>query len=106
MTRRIWEACMKAVLCKEFGPVDTLVIEDIPSLKADPGKVVISVKACGINFPDGLIVEGKYQTKPPLPFSPGLEVAGIVKELGEGVAGLTVGQRVLGFPGGGGLAEE
>ncbi|MDB5396408.1 MAG: hypothetical protein JWM91_3914 [Rhodospirillales bacterium] len=97
---------MKAVLCKEFGPVDQLVVEDVPSLKAGLGQVVISVKACGINFPDGLIVQGKYQTKPPLPFSPGLEVAGIIKELGEGVSGLKVGQRVLGFPGVGGLAEE
>jgi NADPH:quinone reductase len=97
---------MKAVLCKEFGPVDQLVVEDVPSLTAGPGQVVISVKACGINFPDGLIVQGKYQTKPPLPFSPGLEVAGIVKELGEGVTDLKVGQRVIGFPGVGGLAEE
>ena len=60
---------MKAVLCKEFGPVDQLVVADVPSLAAGPGQVVISVKACGINFPDGLIVQGKYQTKPPLPFS-------------------------------------
>jgi NADPH2:quinone reductase len=97
---------MKAVLCKEFGPVDQLVVADVPSLAAGPGQVVISVKACGINFPDGLIVQGKYQTKPPLPFSPGLEVAGVIKALGEGVTGLTVGQRVLGFPGVGGLAEE
>jgi NADPH2:quinone reductase len=97
---------MKAVLCKEFGPVDQLVVEDVPSLTAGAGQVVISVKACGINFPDGLIVQGKYQTKPPLPFSPGLEVAGIVKELGEGVTDLKVGQRVIGFPGVGGLAEE
>jgi NADPH2:quinone reductase len=97
---------MKAVLCKEFGPVENLVIEEVPSLKAGPGQVVISVKACGINFPDGLIVEGKYQTKPPLPFSPGLEVSGVVKALGEGVTDLKVGQRVIGFPGTGGLAEE
>ena len=97
---------MKAVLCKEFGPVDQLVVADVPSLAAGPGQVVMSVKACGINFPDGLIVQGKYQTKPPLPFSPGLEVAGIIKELGEGVADLKVGQRVIGFPGVGGLAEE
>ena len=97
---------MKAVLCKEFGPVEQLVVEEVPSLKAGPGQVVISVKACGINFPDGLIVQGKYQTKPPLPFSPGLEVAGVIKALGEGVTDLKVGQRVIGFPGVGGLAEE
>jgi len=97
---------MKAVLCKEFGPVDQLVVEDVPPLSARPGAVVLSVKACGINFPDGLIVQGKYQTKPPLPFSPGLEVAGIIKEVGEGVTDLKIGQRVIAFPGVGGLAEE
>jgi NADPH2:quinone reductase len=97
---------MKAVLCKEFGPVQNLVVEDVPSLKAGPGQVVISVKACGINFPDGLIVQGKYQTKPPLPFSPGLEVSGVIRELGEGVTGMKVGDRVIAFPGVGGLAEE
>jgi NADPH:quinone reductase len=97
---------MKAVLCKEFGPVENLVLEDIPALSAGSGQVVVTVKACGINFPDGLIVQGKYQTKPPLPFSPGLEVAGIVKEVGEGVTGLKAGQRVIAFPGSGGLAEE
>ncbi len=97
---------MKAVLCKEFGPVENLVIENVPSLKAGPGQVVISVKACGINFPDGLIVQGKYQTKPPLPFSPGLEVSGIIKEVGEGATGVKVGDRVIAFPGVGGLAEE
>jgi NADPH2:quinone reductase len=97
---------MKAVLCKEFGPVEQLVLEDVPALSAGPGQVVVTVKACGINFPDGLLVQGKYQTRPPLPFSPGLEVAGIVKEVGEGVTGLKVGQRVIAFPGSGGLAEE
>jgi NADPH2:quinone reductase len=97
---------MKAVLCKEFGPIDNLTVEDVPALKAGPGQVIVSVKACGINFPDGLIVQGKYQTKPPLPFSPGLEVAGVIAELGEGVTGLAVGQRVIGFPGVGGLAEQ
>jgi NADPH2:quinone reductase len=97
---------MKAVLCKEFGPIDNLTVEDVPALKVGPGQVIVSVKACGINFPDGLIVQGKYQTKPPLPFSPGLEVAGVIAELGEGVTGLAVGQRVIGFPGVGGLAEQ
>jgi NADPH2:quinone reductase len=64
------------------------------------------VKACGVNFLDGLIVQGKYQTKPPLPFSPGAEVAGIIKEVGPGVTALTLGERVLGMPGFGGFAEE
>jgi len=97
---------MKAVLCKEFGPVDHLVVAEVPSLSAAPGQVVVGVMACGINFPDGLIVQGKYQTKPPLPFSPGLEVAGIIKEVGAGVTDLKVGQRVIAFPGVGGMAEE
>lgn len=97
---------MKAILCKEFGPVENLVLEEVPSPTAGPGQVVLSVKACGINFPDGLIVQGKYQTKPPLPFAPGLEVSGVIKEIGSGVIGLAVGQRVIAFPGVGGLAEE
>jgi NADPH2:quinone reductase len=97
---------MKAVLCREFGPIDQLVLEDAEPLRAGPGQVVIAVKACGINFPDGLIVQGKYQTKPPLPFSPGLEVAGIIQEIGPNVDGLTIGQRVIAFPGVGGLAEQ
>ncbi len=97
---------MKAVLCKEFGPVDHLVVSDVPSPTAGPGQIVVSVKACGVNFPDGLIVQGKYQTKPPLPFSPGLEVAGIVKQIGDGVTDLKIGQRVIAFPGVGGMAEE
>src|SRR6185503_10442295 len=76
---------MKAMLCTAYGPPETLVLSDVPSLKAGPGQVVVSVKACGVNFPDVLIIENKYQFKPPLPFAPGAEIAGVVKELGEGV---------------------
>src|SRR5438270_190224 len=97
---------MKAVLCKEFGPPENLVVGDAPSPEPGPGQVVVTVKACGINFPDGLIVQGKYQVKPPLPFSPGLELAGIVKSTGSAVSGLKAGDRVIAFPGSGGLAEE
>jgi NADPH2:quinone reductase len=97
---------MKALLCKEFGPPENLVVDEVPSLVPGRGQVIVRVRACGINFPDGLIVQGKYQVKPPLPFSPGLELAGTVKALGEGVTGLAVGQRVIAFPGMGGLAEE
>ncbi len=97
---------MKAVLCKVYGPPERLVIEDIEPLKAGPGQVVIDVKACGINFPDTLIIEGKYQFKPEPPFSPGGEVAGVVKEIGEGVEGVKVGERVISFTGWGGFAEE
>ena len=97
---------MKAVSCKEYGPPESLVIEDIPSPRPGKGQVVITVKACGVNFPDTLIIEGKYQFKPALPFSPGGEVSGIVKELGEGVNTVKVGDRVIAFTGWGGFAEE
>jgi NADPH2:quinone reductase len=97
---------MKAVLCKAFGPPESLVIEDVEPLKPGKGQVVISVKACGVNFPDTLIIQGKYQSKPPFPFIPGSEVAGIVKELGEGVDTFKVGRQVIAFTGMGGFAEE
>jgi NADPH2:quinone reductase len=97
---------MKAVLCKQHGLPDTLVVEDIPSPKAGAKQVVISVKACGVNFPDALIIQNKYQFKPELPFSPGGEVAGVVKEVGEGVNHLNVGDTVIAMTGWGGFAEE
>jgi len=97
---------MKAVLCKAYGPPESLVIEDIEPLKPGRGQVVIGVKACGVNFPDTLIIQGKYQFKPAMPFSPGGEVAGIVKELGEGVERVKIGDRVIAFTGWGGFAEE
>ncbi|TAG22836.1 MAG: NADPH:quinone oxidoreductase family protein [Runella slithyformis] len=97
---------MKALLCKQYGPPSSLVVEEIPSLKAEKGQVVIDVKACGVNFPDTLIIEGKYQFKPPFPFSPGGEVAGVVKEVGEGVAHLKVGDNVFAMTGWGGFAQE
>src|SRR6266496_1146801 len=97
---------MKAVLCKAFGPPETLVIEDIEPQKPSQGQVAIDVKACGVNFPDTLIIQGKYQSKPPFPFTPGNEVAGIVKEVGEGVNHVRVGDRVIAFTGIGGFAEE
>jgi NADPH2:quinone reductase len=97
---------MKAVLCKVYGPPESLIVEEVESPKPEPGQVVISVRACGVNFMDTLIIEGKYQSKPPMPFSPGGEVAGIVKEVGEGVAGVKIGDRVIAFTGWGGFAEE
>ena len=97
---------MRAVLCKEYGPPESLVVEELPSPKPGKGQVVLSVKACGVNFPDVLIIQNKYQFKPPLPFSPGGEVAGTVKELGEGVTNVKVGDRVIGSTGWGGYAEE
>ncbi len=97
---------MKAVLCKAYGPPDSLVVEALPSPTPGRGEVLLAVRACGVNFPDVLIIQNKYQFRPPLPFSPGGEVAGVVKALGEGVSGLAVGDRVIGSTGWGGFAEE
>lgn len=97
---------MKALLCKQFGKPDTLILENLEPLKADAGKVVISVMACSVNFPDTLIIQNLYQFKPALPFSPGGEVSGIVKEVGEGVKHLKVGDKVFAMTGWGGMAEE
>ncbi len=97
---------MKAILCKTYGPPESLVLEEVEPLKPGRGQVVIAVKACGVNFPDTLIIQGKYQFKPPLPFSPGSEVAGVVKEVGAGVKHVKEGDRVIAFTGHGGFAEE
>lgn len=97
---------MKAVICNEFAPRAELRIEKVPEPSAGAGQVVVRIEACGINFFDGLMVEGKYQTKPERPFSPGSEVAGVVTSIGAGVTGLTVGMRVLAYAGIGGYAEQ
>jgi len=97
---------MKAVLCKRFGSPESLVIEDIPSPKLNNAHVVVRVKACGVNFPDTLIIQGKYQYQPDLPFTPGAEIAGVVKEVGPGVSGIEVGDRVFAFIRSGGFSEE
>ena len=97
---------MKALLCTAYGSTQMLSVQEVPSPKAGPGQVVIDVKASALNFPDALMVQGLYQVKPPLPFSPGAEVAGLIKEVGAGVQGLKAGDRVMGFPGTGGFAEE
>src|SRR5207248_11604452 len=97
---------MKAVLCKAYGMPETLVVEEIEPLHPGKGQVVITVKACGVNFPDTLIIQGKYQFKPEPPFSPGSEIAGIVKEVGEGVHHVKAGDKVIAFTGWGGFAEE
>src|SRR5579872_3858040 len=97
---------MKAVLCKAYGMPETLVIEEVEPLRAGRGQVVVEVRACGVNFPDTLIIQGKYQFKPALPFSPGSEVAGVVKEVGEGVEGIRMGDHVIASTGWGGFAEE
>ena len=97
---------MRAILCKELGPANTLVIEDIASPAPGKGEVKVRVKAAGLNFPDTLIIEGKYQIKPELPFSPGGEMAGEVLEVGEGVKNFKPGQRIMGLTGYGAFAEE
>lgn len=97
---------MRAVLCKTYGLPEQLVLEDVAALTPAPGQVVLDVKACGVNFPDTLIIQGKYQFKPDMPFSPGGEVAGVVKSVGERVEGVRVGSRVISFTGWGGFAEE
>lgn len=97
---------MKAVLCESYGPPENLVVKETESLTPEKDEVIIQVKASGLNFPDTLIIEGKYQFQPEMPFSPGGEVAGIVKIVGEDVTHLKKGDRVMAGTGWGGFAEE
>ncbi len=97
---------MKAVLSKEVGGPETLVLEELPDPVAGPGQVLIDVKACGVNYPDVLIIEDKYQFKPTRPFAPGGEVSGVIAAVGEGVTRFKVGDRVLASTGWGGFAEK
>ena len=97
---------MRAILCKEYGPADKLVIEDVPSPEVKGRGVKVRVKAAGLNFPDTLIIEGKYQLKPTMPFSPGGEMSGEVMEVGEKVTRFKPGDRVAGLTGFGAFAEE
>ena len=97
---------MKALLSTAIGGPDTLVLSDVAAPVAGPGELLVSVKACAINYPDVLIIEDRYQMKPPRPFAPGGEVAGVVDALGEGVTGFVVGDRVIAVTGHGGLVEQ
>jgi NADPH2:quinone reductase len=97
---------VKAVLCTQFGPPELLELQDVPSPQPQDGEVVITVKAASVNFPDVLIIENKYQFKPALPFSPGSELAGVVKEVGAGVTHVRPGDRVMAFTIHGAFAEE
>src|SRR5262245_22506974 len=97
---------MKAVLCIQYGPPESLVIRDVPSPVPAPGEVIVSVRAAGVNFPDVLIIENKYQVKPPLPFSPGCELSGVVKSVGSGVTRVRAGDKVMAYIEHGAFAEE
>jgi NADPH2:quinone reductase len=92
-------------MCRELGPPEVLVVEEAPDPAPTPGRVVIAVEAAGVNFVDALFVSGKYQIKPPLPFTPGSEVAGTVVSVGSGVTDVVPGQRVLASIGLGGYAS-
>jgi len=97
---------MKALLSQAAGGPETLSVADLPDPAPGKGQVLVAVKACAINYPDVLIIEDKYQFKPPRPFAPGGEIAGTVEALGEGVRQFAVGDRVLGVIGHGGLAGK
>ncbi len=97
---------MKAVVCKAWGLPETLVVEDLPERTAAAGEVLIDVMAAGVNFPDVLIIQNKYQFKPELPFTPGNELAGVVRAVGEGVNHLKVGDRVFAYVAHGAFAQQ
>ena len=97
---------MRALLCKEYGPPESLVIEETADPKVSGASCLVDVKAAGVNFPDTLIIQGKYQFQPPMPFSPGGEIAGVVSQVGDKVKHLKPGDRVMGLTGWGGFAEK
>lgn len=96
---------MKAMMCVEHGPPDLLELRDVPDPEPGPKEVLIDVKACGVNFPDTLIIRDLYQFKPTLPFAPGSDVAGVIKAVGSDVSHLSVGDRVITLINWGGFAE-
>ena len=97
---------MKAIVCNDWGPPDSLELQDLPDIQPAAGEVVVDVRAAGVNFPDVLTVQGKYQHRPELPFTPGNEFAGTVRAVGEGVNGFRPGDRVIGFTRVGAFAEQ
>lgn len=97
---------MRAVLCREWGGPDALVVADVPSPRPGAGEVVVDVKAAGVNYPDVLMIQGKYQIRPPLPFTPGVELAGVVREAGSGVTNASTGDAVVASVAYGAFAEE
>ena len=97
---------MKAIVCNSWGLPDTLTLEDLPDVTPGPGQITIDVQAAGVNFPDVLIIQNKYQVKPDLPFTPGGELAGTVRAVGDGVSNYKVGDRVIAFVGQGAFAQQ
>ena len=97
---------MKAVVCKAWGLPDTLVVEELPDPQPGPGQVALDVQAAGVNFPDVLIIQGKYQFKPELPFTPGSELSGVVRAVGDGVTAFKPGDKVIAFCSTGAFAEQ
>jgi len=97
---------MKAIVCKDWGPPDSLELQDLPDLVPEAGEVVVDVRAAGVNFPDVLTVQGKYQYRPELPFTPGNEFAGTVRAVGAGVSHFKAGDKVIGFARSGAFAEQ
>jgi NADPH:quinone reductase-like Zn-dependent oxidoreductase len=97
---------VKVLLSHAPGPPDTLRLDELPDPAAGPGELLVRVRACAINYPDVLIIEDKYQLKPPRPFAPGSEIAGEVEAVGEGVSGWSVGDRLIAATGYGGLVEK
>jgi len=97
---------MRAVICRAWGPIDDLSLDTMPAPSPGPGQVVIDVKATGVNYADSIMVAGRYQTKPPLPFSPGLETAGVVARCGDGATRYRPGDRVMAILAYGGFAEQ
>jgi NADPH:quinone reductase len=97
---------MKAILCSQYCQPDDLVLADVPDPVAEPGQAVIAIKAAALNFFDILMIQGKYQIKPPFPFSPAAEVAGVIESVGVGVTDLKVGDHVVASCGHNGAREK
>lgn len=97
---------MKAIVCHEFGPLSSLCVEDVSDPTPQAGQVLIDVEACGVNYPDGLLVQGLYQMQPDFPFIPGSEVAGTISAVGDGVDSQLIGQRVISVNPLGGYAQK
>ena len=97
---------MKAILCSQYCQPDDLVLADVPDPVAGPGEAVIAIKSAALNFFDILMIQGKYQIKPPFPFSPAAEVAGVIESVGAGVTDLKVGDRVVASCGHNGAREK